>query len=291
MDGVIVVNKPAGKTSHDIVSFMRRLTGVKKVGHTGTLDPGATGVLPICIGRATKAADMLTFSDKRYVAELILGMTTDTQDSEGEVLSECEVTVREDDIKTVIGKFVGEIKQKPPMYSAIKHNGKKLYELARSGIEVERKERTIFIYSLNILDIDMKCGKVTIDVCCSKGTYIRTLCEDIGMALGCGAYMNMLKRIKSGMFEIEKSHTLDELVRLKDEGRLSDVLVPVDELFFEYPKLFVDEWQKTKIINGMRIVKDGLTEGGLYRVYDEETHFLCVSKVCEGKLVLDKAFW
>lgn len=156
MNGIIVVNKPLGKTSHDIVYFMRRLTGIKKIGHTGTLDPMASGVLPICIGSATKAADMLTLSDKRYTAELALGMTTDTQDAEGEVLTECAVNLTADEITDAIKSFEGDIEQVPPMYSAVKKDGKKLYELARKGIEVERKKRAVTIHEINIINIDLE---------------------------------------------------------------------------------------------------------------------------------------
>ena len=213
MNGIIIIDKPMGRTSHDMVYVMRKLTGIKKVGHTGTLDPMATGVLPVCIGNATKVADMLTLSDKRYIAELVLGRTTDTQDADGKVLTECDVNCTEEEIRAAVMSFVGEIEQIPPMYSAIKQNGKKLYELARQGIEVERKSRRITINSIDILKIDGVC--ITIDVSCSKGTYIRTLCEDIGKKLHVGAYMNTLRRIKTGPFTIEESHTVDELKSLK----------------------------------------------------------------------------
>lgn len=290
MNGIIIVDKPQGKTSHDIVYFIRRLTGIKKVGHTGTLDPMATGVLPICIGAATKIADMLTLSDKEYVAELILGKTTDTQDAEGQVLSEKKVNCTEDEIRAAVMSFIGEIEQVPPMYSAIKQNGKKLYELARQGIEVERKPRKVTINSIDILKIDGK--SVTIDVSCSKGTYIRTLCEDIGNKLGTGAYMNTLRRIKTGMFDLSQSHTLEELGTLKsgDAGTLKEVLIPTDRVFEDLPCIKLNEKQKRSVVNGVRMTYKGI-ENQDYRVYDENGEFLCVSKIVDEKLTLVKSFW
>lgn len=290
MNGIIVVNKPLGKTSHDIVYFMRRLTGIKKIGHTGTLDPMASGVLPICIGSATKAADMLTLSDKRYTAELALGMTTDTQDAEGEVLTECAVNLTADEITDAIKSFEGDIEQVPPMYSAVKKDGKKLYELARKGIEVERKKRAVTIHEINIINIDLENYIVKIDVLCSKGTYIRTLCEDIGVKLGVGAYMNTLVRTKTGRFTIEESYTLDNLTKMKEEGTLSDAVTPVDALFEEYPKIALNEKQTRSITNGIRMSYSG-TEGQSYRLYDNSGQFLCISKCEDGRLVLEKSFW
>ena len=294
MNGIIIVDKPQGKTSHDIVYAIRRLTGIKKVGHTGTLDPMATGVLPICIGSATKVADMLTLSDKAYTAEFVLGKTTDTLDAEGEFLTESKVNVTEDEIRAAIMSFVGEIEQIPPMYSAIKQNGKKLYELARQGIEVERKPRKVTINSIDILKI--KGAAVTIDVSCSKGTYIRTLCADIGEKLGVGAYMTKLRRTKTGMFDISESHTLEELGTLKpeagtlNEGTLKNVLIPVDKIFEEYPEIILNEKQKKSVTNGVRMTYKG-KENQSYRVYDENKNFLCISKIIDGKLTLEKSFW
>lgn len=285
MNGIIVVDKPLGRTSHDMVYEMRRLTGIKKVGHTGTLDPMATGVLPVCIGKATKAADMLTLSDKAYTAELILGKTTDTQDAQGETLTECEVTCSEAEIREVINSFVGEIEQIPPMYSAIKQNGKKLYELARQGIEVERKARRVTINSIDILKIDGL--SVTIDVSCSKGTYIRTLCADIGEKLGVGAYMNTLRRTRTGCFSIEDSHTLEELKEIGAEN----ALIPLDMIFKEYPAVTLNPKQVKSVTNGVAMTyRDGI-EGQCYRVYDSEGRFLCVSKIVDSRLKLQKAFW
>lgn len=288
MNGIIIIDKPMGRTSHDMVYVMRKMTGIKKVGHTGTLDPEATGVLPVCIGSATKVADMLTLSDKCYRAELVLGMTTDTQDADGEVLTECAVDCTEDEIRSAIMSFVGEIEQVPPMYSAIKQNGKKLYELARQGIEVERKKRKVTINSIDILKIDGE--RVTIDVSCSKGTYIRTLCEDIGLKLHVGAYMNTLRRTKTGPFTIADSYTLKELEVLKEKGQLENVLISVDRMFEEYPKIMLNPKQVKSITNGVHMSYKGI-EGQSYRLYDENGKFLCISKIQDGKLRLEKAFW
>ena len=291
MDGVIVINKPIGKTSHDMVYFVRRLTGIKKVGHTGTLDPEASGVLPVCIGRATKAADMLTFSDKCYRAEFILGMTTDTQDAEGEILSECEVNTDCGKVKDAIQSFVGEIEQVPPMYSAVKIQGKKLYELARKGIEIERKKRKVTIYKIDIVDIDEKDWRIVIDVHCSKGTYIRTLCEDIGIKLGCGAYMNTLQRTKSSIFNIDESYTLEELNSMKENGTLDTALVPLERLFEHLDKITLSEIQSKRVQDGVRVSAKGIIDGREYRVYDDKGVFLCVSEAKDGRVVLKKAFW
>lgn len=287
MNGIVIIDKPHGCTSHDMVNLMRRLTGIKKVGHTGTLDPMATGVLPVCVGSATKVADMLTLSDKCYMAEFVLGMTTDTQDADGEVLTECAVDCEEQDIRDAVNSFVGEIEQIPPMYSAIKQDGKKLYELARKGIEVERKSRKITIHSIDILKIDGE--RVTIKVYCSKGTYIRTLCEDIGIKLHVGAYMNTLRRVRTGPFTIEESHTVDELYGLKEEGRLEEIFIPVDRMFEEYPAVSLNYKQVRSITNGIAMTYNG--SDGLYRVYDEIGKFLCIGRIRDGKLKSEKAFW
>lgn len=290
MNGVIVINKPVGKTSHDCVSFVRRLLGIKRVGHTGTLDPLASGVLPICVGNATKASELLTCENKAYRAELILGMTTDTLDSEGDVLTEQPVLCTKEQIYSAVMSFVGEQEQLPPMYSAIKKDGKKLYELARQGISVEREKRRIKIYGIDIIDIDLERGSVKIDVECSKGTYIRSLCEDIGVRLGCGAYMNSLERTRSGSFSIDKSFTLRQLEELSEQNRLSEAFIPVDELF-PYPKITVDDRQRHFIVNGVRTRFMGLCEGESYRVYDRNGCFLCISVCKEQRLTLEKAFW
>lgn len=291
MNGIIVINKPTGKTSHDMVYFVRRLTGIKKVGHTGTLDPSATGVLPVCIGNATKVCDMLTNADKTYRVSFVLGMTTDTLDADGKILTKQPVLADEEEIRSAVLSFLGDIVQIPPMYSAVKVNGKKLYELARKGISVERKERHVTIKNINILDIDMGNFVVTMDVDCSKGTYIRTLCDDIGMKLGCGAYVSRLERRKSGIFSIENSYTPDELLKVNEEGGLSELIISPDSLFLEYPEIVVSEKQSQLVKNGVRIRYEGLDDGRLYRLYDNNREFLAISRFCEGELILEKPFW
>ena len=229
--GIIIINKPAGFTSHDCVNKIRRLFNTKKVGHTGTLDPMATGVLPILIGRAAKAAELLVSDDKIYRAGLRLGITTDTEDTSGEVLTECADIPPKETVYEVCKSFVGNIMQTPPMYSALKVDGKKLVDLARRGISVEREARPICVHSIDAIGTDSQSDYI-LTVHCSKGTYIRTLCADIGAALGCGGAMSALERLKSGNFKIEDSHSLDELENLTLEERYA-LLMPTESLFSE----------------------------------------------------------
>jgi len=290
MNGIILVNKPIGKTSHDIVSIMRRLTGIRRIGHTGTLDPMAEGVLPVCIGNATKVSDMLTNADKKYTAELILGMTTDTLDAEGEVITECAVDVTEEQIKDTINSFIGEIEQIPPMYSAIKKDGKKLYELAREGKTAEREARRINIYDIKITDINNENNSVTIDVHCSKGTYIRTLCEDIGLKLKVGAYMNKLTRTETAGFNISNCYTLAEINEFCQNGTLNKMLIPTDSVFYKYPEIRLNEKQSARIKNGVFVSAPGIEETKKYRVYDNIGQFICVAQCIEGRLHIIKSF-
>ena len=229
INGVLNVWKEAGFTSHDVVAKLRGILHQKKIGHTGTLDPDATGVLPVCIGKGTRLCDMLTDETKTYEALLHLGIATDTQDMSGTVTAEAPVTVTEEEVRDCIASFVGEQQQVPPMYSALKVNGKKLYELAREGIEIERKARTVHFYEISILEV--KLPLVRMEVTCSKGTYIRTLCHDIGEKLGCHGCMEQLIRTRVGQFDRNGAHTLDEIAAIVGEGRLSEILVPVDEMF------------------------------------------------------------
>ena len=286
MNGVVVIDKPQGVTSHDVVGMLRKRFGTRRVGHTGTLDPLATGVLPVCVGNATRAADMLTESDKRYTAVLELGKRTDTLDIEGEVLEEKPVTVSADEVIECIEGFVGEQEQLPPMYSAIKQNGKKLYELAREGKEVKREPRHINIYSIDIVDI--KLPTVTIDVFASKGTYIRSLCDDIGQRLGCGAVMTALRRTESAGFRIDEAYTIEALDALDD---VSKALKPTDSLFSDYPEIRLNEKQERSIVNGVRMTwRDGI-EGQRYRLYGADGRFLCISVIEDMRLRLIKSFW
>ena len=286
MNGVIIIDKPQGKTSHDIVGIMRKKFGTRRVGHTGTLDPMATGVLPICIGNATRASDMLTESDKKYRARLLLGKRTNTLDIEGDVLEERAVNVTEQEIRDVIDTFIGEIDQIPPMYSAIKKGGKKLYELARQGMEIEREPRRINIYSIDIIDINIPY--ITVDVHCSKGTYIRSLCDDIGTRLGTGAVMTNLRRTYTAGFSIDDAYTIEQLDVIED---LSKALNPTDSLFADLPQIHLNEKQERSIVNGVRMTWRQGEEGESYRLYGADGRFLCVSRLCDGKLILVKSFW
>ena len=227
--GVILINKPAGFTSHDCVNKIRRIYNTKKVGHTGTLDPMATGVLPVLVGRAAKAAELLSADDKVYLAGLRLGVTTDTEDTTGAVLTECTDIPEKERVLAVCREFVGDIMQVPPMYSALKVGGKKLVDLAREGITVEREARPIKIYSLDVEATDSPRDYI-LTVHCSKGTYIRTLCADIGARLGCGGAMSSLSRLASGPFKLEHTYTIDELEALDENGRIA-ALCPTESLF------------------------------------------------------------
>lgn len=290
MDGVINVNKPSGMTSHDVVSRIRREFGIKRVGHTGTLDPDAVGVLPVCIGKATKIAELLTAEEKQYIAEVKLGEVTDTQDSSGVVIEEYAVNVSETEIREAVNSFIGESEQIPPMYSAIKIDGVKLYELARKGVEVERKARKIEIFGIEILEFRLEENCFTIKVDCSKGTYIRTLCNDIGRKLGCGANMKSLMRTKTGSFSIENSVTLDEIHECIENEDFSFVS-SIGDVLSNYDKIIVAERNAFRIRNGIRPEIEGLIEGKSYRVYDESGQLLTLSQQKNGVLVMLKSFY
>lgn len=253
-DGMINIRKEKGYTSHDVVARLRGILHQKKIGHTGTLDPDATGVLPVCLGKGTKLCDMITDREKTYRAVMLLGKTTDTQDISGQVLTESEVRVSEKDILLAAESYVGDYMQIPPMYSAIKINGKKLYELARAGKEVERKPRRVEIHSLHILDIQLPY--VVMEVCCSKGTYIRTLCQDIGEKLGCGACMAELTRTKVGRFSIDEAWTLDEIQAMaaQDEQVVRQHMISVEEMLAEDAAVrTVDAVADKMLLNGNKL--------------------------------------
>lgn len=277
MNGIIIIDKETGFTSHDVVAKMRGICGQRKIGHTGTLDPLATGVLPVCLGSATKLCDMLADKDKEYVAELLLGVETDTQDVTGQVLARRPVEVPEDRIRSVAASFVGEYLQVPPMYSALKVDGKKLYELARAGKEVERKARPVNIYELELLECSFPI--VRMRVVCSKGTYIRTLCADIGEKLGCGGTMESLERIRAGGFSREDAWTLGEIQRRKDEGSLGETVLTVDSVFTDCPVLHVGGEFCRLLENGNVLLPEQTAERELYapgrwvRVYRPDESF------------------
>ncbi|MCM1057203.1 MAG: tRNA pseudouridine(55) synthase TruB [Firmicutes bacterium] len=251
VNGIIIVDKEPGFTSHDVVAKLRGICGQKKIGHTGTLDPMATGVLPVCLGSGTRLCDMLTDRDKEYVAELLLGVETDTQDTTGQVLMQRPVRVEEADVRAACESFLGEYEQIPPMYSALKIDGKRLYELARAGKEVERKARPVRILELEILEYRLPVVKLR--VVCSKGTYIRTLCADIGDRLGFGGTMQSLRRTAVGQFTLKKALTLGELQQRKDAGRLEEIVLPVDSVFQDCPALHVSGENLRLLDNGNAI--------------------------------------
>ncbi len=285
--GIINVYKEAGYTSHDVVAKLRGICRQKKIGHTGTLDPDAVGVLPVCLGNATKLCDMLTDRQKEYIATLQLGISTDTQDGSGKVLARREVSASPSEVRDVILSFVGDSMQVPPMYWALKVNGKKLYELAREGKEVERAARPITIYELEILE--EAHPEYIIKVKCSKGTYIRTLCHDIGEKLGCGGVMVKLIRSKAGGFEIETARTLDQLQYLSDQGTLSEAVIPVEKMFEAYPAFSVKESAFKAIQNGNQLKRNDFVEetadmidGQKMRVYSHQNIFYGVYQ-CDRK--------
>lgn len=279
--GIINVYKEKGFTSHDVVAKLRGIVGQKKIGHTGTLDPDATGVLPVCLGKATKLCDLLTDKDKTYEAVMLLGKTTDTQDITGEILEERSTeSLTEEKVREAIESFIGDYDQIPPMYSALKVNGKKLYELAREGKVIERKARPVKILDIRILEMDLP--RVRMEVACSKGTYIRTLCHDIGEKLGCGGCMESLIRTRVSAFQIKDAKTLAEIEALKQEGMLEKILVPIDEMFPSYPKITVkDDW-KAFAKNGnpleLKMLKeaDGQNEENQVRLYEESGKFIAI---------------
>ena len=247
MDGIINVYKEKGFTSHDVVAKLRGILRMKKIGHTGTLDPAAEGVLPVCLGKGTRLCDMLTDKTKTYRAVLLLGQETDTQDTTGVVQAEYPVHVTEEEVRKAIVSFLGDYMQIPPMYSALKVNGKKLYELARQGKEVERQARPVQILDIQIESIDLP--RATFFVTCSKGTYIRTLCYDIGRKLGCGGCMESLLRTRVDRFELKDSLTLSQIEKLRDEGRVEEAVVPVEGVFLKLPALVTKPGDGDKLVH------------------------------------------
>lgn len=280
MDGIINVYKEKGFTSHDVVAKLRGILHIKKIGHTGTLDPDAVGVLPVCIGKGTKLCDMITDTDKTYEAVMLLGISTDTQDISGNVLSKKDVAVDEKTLIETVDSFVGEYKQIPPMYSAIKVNGRKLYQLAREGIEIERSPRDVYIRSIHINDMNLQDGEpsVTMTVSCSKGTYIRTLCNDIGEKLGCGACMKSLSRTRVGRFYIDDSFTINQIAALNLKGELSSIVAPVDSMF-DYPRIQINKEYDKLLYNGnlLPLSAGKALDVGLadkVRIYNESGEFI-----------------
>ena len=293
MNGIIIIDKPSGWTSHDVVAKIRSAIKDKRVGHGGTLDPMATGVLPVFIGKATRAVGYLENADKEYIAGLRLGIETDTQDITGKIINTSEVNATHDDFESTLISFLGKQQQIPPMYSAIKINGKKLYELARQGIEVDRPAREIVIHRVDIIDSDnvtktadntellhekndVNDHNVTdysIRVICSKGTYIRTVCHDIGQVLGCGAAMTSLRRTMAGMFHINESHSLEDVVAAAASGSIDKYVLPVECLFSSYPSITLGEADTRKYMHGAQIRLPYIANGP-HRFYDQQGIFL-----------------
>ena len=295
-NGIVNIYKEAGFTSHDVVAKLRGILKQKKIGHTGTLDPDAVGVLPVCLGNATKLCDMLTDKSKEYEACMLLGVSTDTQDISGTVLEERKVQVTEQQVREAILGFIGAYDQIPPMYSAIKVNGKKLYELAREGKEIERQPRRVEISDIEILSI--KLPEVVFRVGCSKGTYIRTLCVDIGEKLGCLATMKSLKRTRVDSFRIEDALTLAEVEQLMADEKMEAHIVSTDAVFMEYKSATIKPEHSKALANGNQLFLNQVTmddlalnPGEMVRVYDENNHFTGVYCFEEQRLKPFKMFF
>lgn len=275
MDGILVICKEKGYTSHDVVAKLRGILHMKKIGHTGTLDPDAEGVLPVVLGKATKLADMLTEKEKTYEAVLHLGIETDTQDMTGTVLSRSEVNLKEEQVRQAAESFLGPQMQVPPMYSALKVNGKKLYELAREGKTVPRTPRPVHFYSIDILD--MKLPLVKLRITCSKGTYIRTLCHDIGEKLGVGGCMEELIRTETGRFSLEEALTLSQVQAMAEEGTIENHILSVETVLNEYPAVHSRPEGDRLLENGNAIKPKDLTEpaaAGWVRMYTSQGRFI-----------------
>ncbi len=298
-NGIINIYKEKGYTSHDVVAKLRGILKQKKIGHTGTLDPDAEGVLPVCLGKATKLCDILTDKEKTYKAEMVLGQATDTQDITGKIILKTDIsqmrnTVTDEAISDNILSFTGEYDQIPPMYSAVKVNGKKLYELAREGKEIERQPRRVVIKKINILSIEYPY--IAMEVCCSKGTYIRTLCHDIGIRLGTYGCMTKLERIKSGIFTKETAITLEKAEMLAKEGCLDEYIMKTDSVFSDYDAVIIEDKYEKLLYNGNSIPLEGTkgtdtSDNKIYRVYDCKNQFIGIYKAVKGSLKPEKLFF
>ncbi|MEH6456489.1 MAG: tRNA pseudouridine(55) synthase TruB [Cocleimonas sp.] len=288
VDGILLLDKPLGRSSNSALQKVRYLFNAKKAGHTGSLDPLATGVLPICFGQASKVTAFLLDSDKRYRCTAQLGSTTTTGDKEGDELNIRKVTpFTEDDIEKVLADYRGAIEQIPPMHSALKHNGQPLYKLARQGIEIERKVRHVTIHELTLIEFSE--DTITLDVQCSKGTYIRTLAQDIGDAMGFGAHLSMLRRTDVSPFDCSRLYTIEELEQLAAEDKLSELLLPIDSVLLEFPAIKLNADEVALIRNGIKIVREDTPETDMIRLYSDQDVFLGIGKHAlndEGKVML-----
>lgn len=288
MDRIFCIDKPKGWTSFDVVAKLRGIIGQRKVGHGGTLDPMATGVLPIYAGKASRVCDMLPRDDKRYTATIRFGIKTDTLDITGTVTDTDSVPVREEDIKRVLSRFTGTFSQIPPMYSAVQVGGRRLYDLARSGEEVERKPRQVTVFSAQLLSCSEENRECVVDVHCSKGTYIRSLCDDIGTALGTFGTLTELRRTGSGMFTLEDTCTLEQMQAFAREGTLEQHGFSVDSVFSNYPVLCLNSRDSIRFMSGAPV--DTASLGGNLRVYSEEEIFLGIGYTIDGQLKVRKLF-
>ena len=293
MNGIILLDKPAGITSFGAVSRMRKILNMKKVGHTGTLDPMATGVLPILVGSATRFADYLPSGDKRYTALIKLGFATDTYDTTGEIISQREVNCNFEEIENALMSFKGEINQVPPMYSAVQKDGVRMYELARKGIEVERAPRKITVYSIKILDYDEGENELTVDIKCSKGTYIRSLAYDLGEKLGCGACLSGLRRTMACGFKLDDCYSLEELQEYAENNRLEKRLMPIEDALSFYAPIYVTDAQAKRFKNGGELALDRLKgknyTDGYYRVFNNSGDFLGLGEADNKNMILKVA--
>ena len=288
MNGILLIDKPSGWTSSDIVAKLRGILHERRIGHSGTLDPMATGLLVVFVGRATRAVEFAESHSKRYLAGLRLGITTDTQDISGNKLAEKPVNVTDGMLETALEAFRGEISQVPPMYSAIKINGKKLYEIARKGGSVERKARSITIHELRVLSREGE--DFLLDIHCSKGTYVRTLCNDIGETLGCGGCMSSLRRMKAGDFSMENAYTLEQVQSAADKGEAEKLLLPLDSLFSACPAVTVSAKGERSIRNGGGASTADAADG-LCRVYSGTGEFLALGNAQNGAIKIVKSFF
>lgn len=297
MNGVIVIDKPQGFTSFDVIAVVRRLTGQRKTGHTGTLDPNATGVLPVLLGSATKAQDLIPDHNKTYAADFRLGMTTDTLDVWGQVTNTCEARVTAAAVESLLPRFRGAILQLPPMYSAVKKDGQRLYDLARKGVEVERQPRPVTVYRLELTAFDTETQSGSLHIACSKGTYVRTLIDDIGAALGVGAVMTALRRTVACGFTLDDCVTLDALKTLCESGAVQDALRPTESLFAGYEALTVSEAQAKRFQNGAALDTARTALRGrdvpsqtVFRVKHPSGAFLGLGVTVDGALKVYKLF-
>lgn len=287
MNGILLIDKPEGWTSHDIAAKLKGMLRERRIGHSGTLDPMATGLLVMFVGRATRAVEFAEAQSKRYIAGLRLGVSTDTQDTTGNILRSCEASVTREALADAIKPFIGDIMQIPPMYSAIKVNGQKLCDIARRGGEVERKPRPVTIHGIEILGGEK--ADWTLDVECSKGTYIRTLCNDIGESLNVGGCMSSLRRIRAGEFSVDDAHSIEDVQLAKEAGDVESLLIPVDSLFSRAEEYTVSGGSERKLRCGNDF--SCVVSDGEYRVYSQAGEFLALCRAANGRMKTIKSFF